>query len=261
MFGRVKDAMADAAETLRQTFAGLKVVEVTPEPFDLRSHGSPALAVDPRAGLEVVVGTCREMPQLKNVVQDRALEPFRAQLCDEAGWARWGAEAEVVRMTPLEAGAAARIAVPPLPRKAQVQGRMEPLPRPGVRLASEPLTKPGVRRMDPGLAAATAESGMKAMLALAVPIQGEDIQRLAKGLWMRYSLQLVRGTGENVRNLEVLGLFQIPRKGLTDLRHDPKNKRILVQLDPAAVRSPRAPFILARRKDDGSLVTCFVEDP
>jgi hypothetical protein len=78
---------------------------------------------------------------------------------------------------------------------------------------------------------------------------------------MRYSLQLVRGTGENVRNLEVLGLFRLPRKGVSDLRHDAKQGRILVRLESSAVRAPRAPFILARRKDDGSLLSCFVEDP
>jgi hypothetical protein len=78
---------------------------------------------------------------------------------------------------------------------------------------------------------------------------------------MRYSLQLVRGTGENVRNLEVLGLFRLPRKGVADLRHDPRLGRLLVRLLPLAVRAERAPFILARRKDDGALVSCFVEDP
>jgi hypothetical protein len=88
-----------------------------------------------------------------------------------------------------------------------------------------------------------------------------DIQRLPKGLWMRYSLQLVRGTGENVRNLEVVGLFRLPRKGVADLRHDPGQSRILVRLEASALKAPRAPFILARRKDDGTLVSCFVEDP
>jgi len=99
------------------------------------------------------------------------------------------------------------------------------------------------------------------MLSMAVPIRGEDIHRLPKGLWMRYSLQLVRGTGENVRNLEVLGLFRIPRKGVADLSHDPRQGRILVRLEPAAITAPRGPFILARRKDDGALLSCFVEDP
>jgi hypothetical protein len=261
MFGRVKDAMADAAETLRRAFAGLKVTDVIPEPFLLQSHGTMVLAAEPRAGLEPLVAACTGMRLLRKAVEGRALQPFHAELQAETGWARWGAEAEVIRMTALASGQAARVAVPPLPRKATVLGRVDPPSRPASHRFSEPLLQPGTRRMDPGLGQIAAEAGLETILSLAVPIRSENIQHLPKGLWMRYSLQLVRGTGENVRNLEVLGLFRIPRKGVADLRHDPKLGRILVRLEASAIRSPRVPFILARRKDDGSLLSCFVEDP
>jgi hypothetical protein len=261
MFNRVKDAMADAAETLRRAFTGLQVLEATPEPFLLQCQGAGYLAAEPRAGLEPPTTTCRGMRLLREAVEDRALQPFHAELHAESGWAQWGAEAEIVRMAPLEGGQIARVAVPPLPRKATVLGRLEPPARPISRRLSEPVPQPLARRLDPVLDGGTAESGLEAMLSLAVPIRGEDIQRLPKGMWMRYSLQLVRGTGENVRNLEVLGLFRIPRKGVADLRHDPSLGRILVRLESSAIKAPRAPFILARRKDDGSLLSCFVEDP
>ncbi|MFZ1377771.1 MAG: hypothetical protein WAS25_14365, partial [Geothrix sp.] len=101
MFGRVKEAMADAAETLRQAFAGLKVVEVTAEPFQPKTRGTEVLGAEARTGLEPPVTACREMQRLTEATEARALEPFQAALCAEAGWARWGAEAEVVRMTPL----------------------------------------------------------------------------------------------------------------------------------------------------------------
>ena len=48
---------------------------------------------------------------------------------------------------------------------------------------------------------------------------------LPKGPWMRYSLKWAPGNDENMRNLEALGLFRIPRK------------------------------------NDGSPLSCFVEDP
>ncbi|MBI1753066.1 MAG: hypothetical protein HY014_01395 [Acidobacteria bacterium] len=261
MFGKVKDAMADAAETLRQAFSGLKVVEVEAEPFQLRSQTSQALAAAGRAGLEPPAAACREMCPLREAVEGRSLEAFEARLQAESGWARWGAEAEVIRMMPLEGGSAARMAVPPLPRQARVLGRLEPPVRPASRRWLEPVARPNLRQLSPGLGAVGTRFGMQAMLSLAVPIRGEDIQSLPKGLWMRYSLQLVRGTGENVRNLEVLGLFRVPRKGVADLRHDPARGRLLVRLEPSALKAPRAAFILARRKDDGGLVSCFVEDP
>lgn len=261
MLGRMKEAVSDAAETLRRSFAALKVIEVSPEPFTLHSHGSAGLGAIPRAGLEPPRAESRDLPLLWNAAETRALEPFRASLKDESAWARWGAEATVLRMAPLEPGRAARVAVPPLPRQAVVAGRVDPPAPPAARQLSEPLVRPGTRRLNPALEGGTPRQGLSVAFAFPVPIQGEDIQRLSKGLWMRYSLQLVRGTGENVRNLEVLGLFRIPRKGVADLKHDPGLGRILVQLEPAAASAPRAPFILARRKDDGVLVSCFVEDP
>jgi len=261
MLGRVKEAMADAAETLRRAFGGIVCVELPPEPFRVRNHASAALGAEVRPGLEPPVATCQGMSTLGEAAEVRALPPFQAQLCAEAGWARWGAEAEVVRMAPLEAGLAARVAVPPLPRKVGVRGGLEAPTRPDCRRISDPISRPGTRRMDPGLGRPVAQPGLEAMLALAVPIQGDDIQRLPKGLWMRYSLQLVRGTGENVRNLEVLGLFHLPRKGVADLRHDPRQGRLYVRLEASALKASRAPFILARRKDDGAMLSCFVEDP
>lgn len=261
MFRRVKGAMADAAETLRRAFAGLTVVEVVPEPFCPRSQPCSALRAEARGGLEPPVALCREMQPLREAVEGRGLEPFQARLQAESGWARWGVEAEVIRMAPLGGGQAARITVPPLPRHVKTLGRLEPPSSPAARRWQEPLTPPGARRMEPGLGAVTAKPGLASILSLAVPIQGENIQRLPKGLWMRYSLQLVRGTGVNVRNLEVLGLFQLPRKGVADLRHDPRQGRLLVRLEASALKAARAPFILARRKDDGALLSCFVEDP
>jgi hypothetical protein len=261
MFGRMKDAMADAAETLRQAFAGLKVVQVEAEPFLLGNQGIPLLQAEPRAGLQVPEAPLQVMQLLREAAQGRGMEPFSSKVVGEAGWASWGAEAEVIRMDPLEAGRAARVAVPPLPRKASALGRHEPVAVPATRRAAEALARPAVRRADPSLPSGLAQAGLETMLSLAVPIQAENTQHLPKGIWMRYSLQLVRGTGENVRNLEVLGLFRIPRKGVADLRHDAKQGRILVRLEAAALRAPRAPFILARRKDDGGLVSCFVEDP
>jgi hypothetical protein len=141
-----------------------------------------------------------------------------------------------------------------------VAGRVVAPARPAVARLHEPLARPGTRRLDPALSRGTALCSLEAAFAQALAIRGEDIQHLPKGLWMRYSLQLVRETGENVRNLEVLGLFRIPRKGVGELRHDPRLGRILLRLDPAAAGAARAPFILARRKDDGTLVSCFVED-
>ena len=284
MFGKVREVMADAAETLRRAYSGLAVVDVAPERFRARGHGSPLLDIQPRAGLESLGASALASRLLGDQpVPIRQMEVPRAVLHAESGWASWDAGAEVVRMAPLAARLSQPLALPTLPERVPVHGGVEALGRPvarrlthalpgtSIRRLAEPLTRPATRTLDPGLpapATRTADSrlqapavrrSLEAALAFPVPIQAEDIQHLAKGLWMRYSLQLVRGTGENVRNLEVLGLFRIPRKGVAELHHDPRQGRILVRFEPTAVGAPRIPFILARRKDDGALVSCFVE--
>jgi hypothetical protein len=261
MLGKVRDAVADAAETLRRVFSDPEVRGLQAGRFDAQARGGVAPAAEARSGLEPLAAAGAAMPPLAEAARLQELEPFQASLRSEEGWARWGAEATVLRMAPLAPGQADRVAVPPLPARAGVHGRHDPLARPATRRAADPLPSPAARRVDPALAGGGSRQGLEAVLQLAVPVQGEDIQRLPKGLWMRYSLQMVRATGENVRNLEVLGLFLLPRKGVMDLRHDARRGRILVRLASEAVKASRVPFILARRKDDGALLSCYLEEP
>lgn len=261
MLGKVRDAVADAAETLRRVFSDPEVRGLQAGGFSPRSHPGAAPMAEARSGLDPLAATGGVMPPLAEAARLRELEPLAARLCSEEGWTRWGAEATVLKMAPLAPGLAARVAVPPLPSRAGARGRIEPVARPATRRVAEPLVSPGARRVDPALPGGGVRPGLEAALRLPVPIQGDDIQRLPKGLWMRYSLQMVRATGENVRNLEVLGLYHLPRKGVADLRHDARRGRILVRLESEAVKAPRVPFILARRKDDGALLSCYLEEP
>ncbi len=261
MLGKVRDAVADAAETLRRLFADPEVRGVPAGGFPVRPAAAARLEVEGRTGLEPLVAATASMPRLEETLEPRGVPPFEAKLQVEAGWARWGAEAAVVAMAPLRPGGAAGVDVPPLPRRAEARSLREPVKPPAARRMAEPLPPARSRRLDPALSEGAARPGLAVLLAQPIPLQSEDIQRLPKGLWMRYSLQMVRATGENVRNLEVLGLFRLPRKGVADLRHDARRGRILVRLGVEAAGSPRVPFILARRRSDGALLTCYLEEP
>jgi len=94
---------------------------------------------------------------------------------------------------------------------------------------------------------------------LPVAIPGTTWAALPKPLQMRYSLELVKGTGENIRNVEVLGLFTIPDQGVLEMRHDPRSQRLLLKLSGEARGARRRPFLLAKRRTDGALVSCFLE--
>ena len=72
--------------------------------------------------------------------------------------------------------------------------------------------------------------------------------------------QGISGLNAASRNLEVIGLYRIPAKGTRELHHDPATGRLMVTLGPEAAGAQRSLFILARRKNDASIVFSFVEE-
>lgn len=261
MLGRVREAVADAAETLRRLFSDPVVHAVPRAAFRVVPRHSAPLAAQAQAGWQPPEVLLRILPRMGEGLRVHIPPPFEARLQSEEGWSRWGAEATVVAMVPLRPGGAARAEVPPLPRRGASRSALDPIRAPAARRVWEAFREGRARRLDPALEVGGTRSGLQAMFERPISVQGEDLQRLPKGLWMRYSLQMVRATGENVRNLEVLGLFRLPKRGVGELRHDPRRGRILVRLGAEAAGAPRVPFILARRRSDGALLSCYLEEP
>ena len=182
---------------------------------------------------------------------------FEARLCREDGWTAWAAGAQVCQLPLFRAESQARIEIPPLPRAAAVR-RVAPAPfRPGSRAIREPLQAPATRSHAPGFRPARTFRNRELVLGMPISIAGEDFSRLPKVLNMRFTVQLVKATGENIRNLDVLGVYRVPVKGVVSLRHDPATGRLLVDLGPEALGVARGRFILARRKDDRVLCELF----
>jgi hypothetical protein len=154
----------------------------------------------------------------------------------------------------------ARLEVPPLPRRPRVREERPEEFRTRSRPGLEPFPPPRSASQPCALAPPRSFQALEHALAQPVAFTGEDIPKLSKTLWMRYTLKLVRETGENIRNLEVLGLYRIPTRGTRQINHQAATGRLLVALGPEAVGAPRAPFLLARKKDDDAIVCCFVED-
>ncbi len=118
-------------------------------------------------------------------------------------------DAQALQVELFSAGKAAQLAVPPLPKVTRVQAPREPLPRPGVRTLAPAVAAPKARglEVDRGLETKS-RSEVARVLTRPFVFAGEDLGKLPKNLWMRYSLALVKATGENVRNLEVVGLYR-----------------------------------------------------
>ena len=258
--GMLREAMSDMAETIRRVFQA-PATKSAPMPFS-----APGSAMIPT--LEVIT---REPPrrfepkvQAEPVIAGAqpAIEPMTwpATVLGEPGWAAWSTDATVCQLPLFRTEKCQRLEVPGLPRKANV--RRASLGEFGSRWRSgwNPFAAPQVRTFIPRWTAPAARSALEQILTLPVAVTPEDRDKLSKALWMRYTLQLVRSTGQNIRNLEILGLYRIPAKGTRQVRHEPATGRLLVNLGPEAVNAKRAPFILARQKDDNAVVCCFVEE-
>jgi hypothetical protein len=260
VLGRFKDAVSDVAETIRRTFqdppcrtvptrlicpatTSFQLLEATSHPVPYRFH--PGVAVQ----------DLLRKPALQGVLMS-----FEARICREEAWGAWAAGARVCEMPVFRVGNCSRLAVPPLPRTAPVHSASLPTFRVTSRFIREVFAPPTVRGYSPRLVPPKVHRALEAVLGLPIALAGEDFQKLPRALNMRYTFQLVKANGENIRNLEVLGVFPVPVKGVTSLSHDAKTGRILLKLGPEAIGVPRGRFLLARKKDDRSFVSCFVEE-
>ena len=257
---RFKEAMADLAETIRRVFQPPAARPVPlawpfPEPGRVAPlEAAPGQPFAPCAAAAVAAELLRPAPPAAVALA------WAPRVEGEPGLADWNAGVRTCAPPMLRSEGCARVEVPALPRRPGIR-RERPAgfaarPRSGW-AGPEP---PAVRRGLQSLGGFRVFPGLQAVLGQPMAVVGEDLGRLPKALLMRYNLQLVRATGENIRNLEVVGLYRIPAKGTEQVRPDPATGRLLVTLGPAAAGARLAPFILARRKTDASIVCCFVEE-
>ena len=258
--GRLREAMSDMAETIRRVF---QAPPTTPVSMAIQPPACAAIPLLEPVSLQPSFGF---RPALRTASLFACVPPVTAPMLltatvqGEPGWGAWSAGATVCQLPMFRAERCQRLLVPPLPRRASTRRASLEALTTRSRSGWSVSPRPPVRAFRPQLADPRAHAALDQVLALPVAVTGEDLKKVPRGLWMRYTLQLVRSTGQNIRNLEVLGLYHIPSKGTRQVRHDPATGRLLVNLGPEAVGAKRAPFILARQKDDHSVVCCFVEE-
>lgn len=260
VIGRFKEAVSDVAETIRRAFSDPPCRHIPtglPAPGTLATPPleAPCPLFDHRFQGQSASADLR----LSSVLREEPMS-FQARLFREDAWATWAAGAKVCEMVVFRSSGCTRLAVPSLPRAGNVRRTELPPFRVTCRWTREPILSPGVRQSAAVLPPPRVRRNTELMLGLPIAIPGEDFQALSKALSMRYTFQLVKATGENIRNLEVLGVYPIPVKGVAALSHDARTGRVLVNLTSEALSAKRGRFILARRKDDRSYVSCFVEE-
>lgn len=260
VLGRLKDAAADVAETLRRAFTDppcgrLDPVLPNPRPRVVPILEARGLAPEFRAQAPLREAPLEFAPEPRVAALDMSA-PVRA----EEGWSRWAAGAPTFAMEVFRVGAAPRVAVPPLPRRPEVKEARPGLPATRSRSLIDPLIAPGTRQLRPAFLPPRCREALDMALGLPVAVTPEAQALIPKALWMRYTLQLVKATDANIRSLDILGLYRIPARGVRGLRHDAASGRLLLDLGPEASGAPRSRLMLARTKTDRALVSCFLED-
>ena len=260
VLGRFKEAVSDAAETLRRVFSSPDCRSVptrlsAPEPTGLALLEAVCVPADYR----FEPGLVSQELQLQPVLKVEATG-FAARLCGEAAWATWVGGAKLLQAPLFSVGAQGRISVPPLPRTAAIRKPGLPPFRPSTRILPRASFTAAVQGGFLRILAPRTRRNVEVVLGLPISIAGESFQSLPRALNTRYTLHLVKATGENIRNLDVLGVFPVPTKGVLSLRHDARSGRLLVNLGPEAAGAPMGRFILARKKSDHGFVSCYVEE-
>jgi hypothetical protein len=118
----------------------------------------------------------------------------------------------------------------------------------------------GVYRINANLGVTDCYRSVAVALAVPIKIKSENLEKLPKALWMRYMLMLVKESGENVKNLEMIGLYQVPKKGVKTLKHDHSNGSLHIVVGSEALTSPYRKILTARRKDNSALVSCTIDE-
>jgi hypothetical protein len=257
---RLREAMSDLAETIRRVFQA-PASHPVPVGWTVRFPGQiPPLGASVGQPFSPCGASLRQEGLLAPGPALAAALGFEARVGGEPGWAAWETGARICALPLFRPEKTVRLEVPALPRR--VATRLEPAGAMGTRARDgwNGFTPPAARRGWQPMIPPRSFRALDRVLGLPVGVAGEDLAKVSKALWMRYTLQLVRATGENIRNLDVIGLYRIPVQGTRELHHDPATGRLMVTLGPEASSARRSLFILARRKTDASIVFCFVEE-
>jgi hypothetical protein len=96
-------------------------------------------------------------------------------------------------------------------------------------------------------------------LAAPITIKSKDISNVPKAMWMRHTLHLVKETGENVKNIQIIGLYKIPKNGVKKIGHSASSGSVYVHVGADAIDSKRCTLVVARKKSDNTIISYITD--
>jgi hypothetical protein len=259
---RLKDTVGDVAETIKRAFTGPKVhsarqfflADPVPKAMALLSAASKSTSLSLSANFSVAtlfVSTSINVPNVQ----------FEARAQSESG-GTFNAGARLVSVQVAWPGVVKSAGIPQLnsPIVKTNAGGYSVFTTISYALPPFSLRHEKNYMVNPTIESPACITSLGTIFERPIRVRSENIDKIPKPLWMRYTFHLLKETGENIRNLEIIGLFSIPKKGVQSLRHDHSTGSLMVTVDQDAQNSDYYKLMLARNKNNSEVVSCILED-
>jgi len=264
LLGRIKDTVEDVAETIKRAFVRPKVHSASG--FFIREpefKSAEWLSVDTRAGELLSTAGIVPLPLFVAVSACDHNMKFETRSFLENGEV-FKADAKLVSVSFVWSGVVISADIPGMnsPASKRVE---EPyaVALPPCRTISQ--SQFGIKHgktytLKAQLREPVCYRSVERAMLIPINIRSEDLEGVSRALMMRYSLQLVKETGENIKNLEIIGLYRIPKNGLKSVKHDATTGLLKIVAGADAQNSKECYLLVARKKSNSSIVSCMVHE-
>jgi hypothetical protein len=98
-------------------------------------------------------------------------------------------------------------------------------------------------------------------LMIPINIRSEDLTKLSKAILMRYTILLLKESNENIKNIEIIGLYRIPKIGVKKMQYNSTNELLQIIAGTDAQKcTERCKLLLARRKSNATTISCIINE-
>jgi hypothetical protein len=261
---RVKGTVEDVAETIKRFFVGPKVHSASDLFFSGLSFKTlpwPTTTVKEASMLHAP--TISAMPPFASAPTCVANLRFESRTIAETGGA-FETNAKLIEASFVWTGAvkSAEIQKVNAPGITKVDSPHYLFPTKEHVFLIEPLKvkQDGVYKLNTYLGTTGCYRSVERALLIPIKIKSENLEKLSKALWMRYTMMLVKESGENVKNIEMVGIYRVPKNGVKTFKLDPSTGSLLIVVGADALQSPFRKIIIARRKNNSTLVSCAIDE-
>ncbi|MCL1893458.1 MAG: hypothetical protein FWG02_04370 [Holophagaceae bacterium] len=262
MLGRIRDTVGDVAETIKRVFKGPKVHSAKGLFFRDPEYKTVSWLTAETKG-DVLISQPSTVQQ-SLLVSVSAINPdmkFVAKSFVETGEV-FRAEASLVSVALAWSGIVTSADIPGLnsPQMKRVDEYFTTFKTKSFGLPPFDIKHGKTYKLATRISVPACYRSLERAMLVPILLRSEDLEGVSKSLMMRYNLRLVKETGENIKNLEIIGLYQIPKKGLRSVKHDTTTGLLKIIVGPEAQNSPYCNVVVARKKSNSAIVSCRVDE-